>query len=231
MKNKKFLAILILLLIFSIPKNNFAAGEPTPWYKKFIRLVNYSVSEYNRSKIDLESVVWFIKNLSNSSEMIDNIYLNQIIDPRSSYRIKLSTSSGPLPPWEKITYIDVRLWNFDKMGPTETGCYNNITLNSKVNEEMWENGEIEIYNFIEGKFCRLDTEENPPRFISPLKQRNYLLVIINHNSENIFPRTILLISNPFRFSANPSYYLRENPPSYYLRQNPPSYYLRENPSY
>ncbi len=83
MKNKKFLAILILLFIFSIPKNNFAAGDPTLWYKKFINLVNYSVSEYNRGRIDLPSVFWFIKNLSGSIEMIDNIYINQVIDPRS----------------------------------------------------------------------------------------------------------------------------------------------------
>jgi hypothetical protein len=207
MKNKKFLAILILLLIFSIPKNNFAAGDPTPWYKKFINLVNYSVSEYNRGRIDLPSVFWFIKNLSDSIEIIDNIYINQIIDPRSSYKIKFSTSISYSIPWEKISYIEVVLWNFDRMGP-DVGCYNNIPLNFKVNEEMWKNGEIEIYNFIEGRYCRLDQEENPPRSIPPLKQRNYLLVKIYHHSENILPHTIFLISNPFKFSQNTSYYLR-----------------------
>jgi hypothetical protein len=201
MKNKKFLAILILLLIFSIPKNNFAAGDPTLWYKKFINLVNYSVSEYNRGRIDLPSVFWFIKNLSGSIEMIDNIYINQVIDPRSSYRIKFPASSISIP-WERITSIDVTLWNFDRMGPTEIGCYNNISLNFKVNEEMWKNGEIEIYNFIEGRYCRLDQEENPPRSIPPLRQRNYLLVRINHNSDNVFPNNILLISNPFKFSSS-----------------------------
>jgi hypothetical protein len=201
MKNKKFLAILILLLIFSIPKNNFAAGDPTLWYKKFINLVNYSVSEYNIGRIDLPSVFWFIKNLSGSIEMIDNIYINQVIDPRSSYRIKFPASSISIP-WERITSIDVTLWNFDRMGPTEIGCYNNIPLNFKVNEEMWKNGEIEIYNFIEGRYCRLDQEENPPRSIPPLRQRNYLLVRVYHNIENRHPDNILLISNPFKFSSS-----------------------------